>query len=92
MKEVPLADAASTTPSNNDLIDNSKDVLASDHQLGSSPLQLNSPKSSSQKLCSNLQFSFQDLRTRREKRLSMLQSNNYRCQKVNVKRYLFNFI
>ncbi|RDX85851.1 DNA mismatch repair protein PMS1, partial [Mucuna pruriens] len=68
----PLADSASITPSSKDLI--TTDVLASDPPLHSSPVRLDSSKSSGQKICSNMQFSFQELKKRREKRLSLLQS------------------
>ncbi|XP_061347276.1 DNA mismatch repair protein PMS1 isoform X2 [Gastrolobium bilobum] len=78
-----LADTASIGPSSNDLINTTKHVLVSDPPLHSSPVQLDSSKSSGQKIRSNMQFSFQDLKKRREKRISMLQSN--RCGKANVK-------
>ncbi|XP_028804109.1 DNA mismatch repair protein PMS1-like [Neltuma alba] len=80
-KEASLADAASIAPSSTDLINMSEHIFVSDHQVCSST----SKKSSDQKTCSNLQFSFQDLNTRRKKRRSMLQSSNYRFQQVNVK-------
>ncbi|KAK4273206.1 hypothetical protein QN277_021652 [Acacia crassicarpa] len=80
-KEASLANAASIAPSSNDLINISEHVSVSDRQLCLST----SKKSSDLVICSNLQFSFQDLETRRKKRLSMLRSSNYRCQKVNVK-------
>lgn len=82
VKEASLVDAASIAPCSTDLIHISEHVSVSDRQFCSS----NSRKSSDQKLCSNLQFSFQDLQIKREKKLFMLQSSNYRCQKVNVKR------
>ena len=83
----PLGDTASITPSSIDMI--TTDVLASDPPLHSSPVWLNSCKSSSNKICSNMQFSFQELKKRREKRLSLLQSSKFGCGKAKVKRFLF---
>ncbi|KAL3033665.1 hypothetical protein AAZX31_02G148100 [Glycine max] len=79
----PLGDTASITPSSIDMI--TTDVLASDPPLHSSPVWLNSCKSSSNKICSNMQFSFQELKKRREKRLSLLQSSKFGCGKAKVK-------
>lgn len=73
-----LADTASVTPSSNNLIDTTDDVL-------------DSPKSSGQKIFSNMQFSFQDLKSRREKRLSLVQSSKYRYGKANGKRFIFQY-
>lgn len=84
-----LADSAPATPSSNDLINTSEHVLVSDPPLHSSPVCLDSPKSSGQKICSNMHFSFQDLKNKREKRLSLMRSSKYRCGKANVKRFLF---
>ncbi|KAJ1435682.1 Ribosomal protein S5 domain 2-type fold, subgroup [Sesbania bispinosa] len=80
-----LADTASIAPSSNDLINNTKHVLVSNPPSPSSPVQLDSSKSSGQKICSNMQFSFQDLKNRREKRLSLMRSSKYRCGKADVK-------
>ncbi|XP_020236909.1 DNA mismatch repair protein PMS1 [Cajanus cajan] len=79
----PLVDTASIPSSSNDLI--TTDVLASDPTLHSSPVWLDSSKPSGLKICSNMQFSFQDLKKRRDKRLSLLQSSKYGCGKAKVK-------
>ncbi|KAK7277728.1 hypothetical protein RJT34_22743 [Clitoria ternatea] len=78
-----LAGTESITPSSNDLI--TTDALASDPLLHSSTVPLVSSKSSGEKICSTIQFSFQELKKRREKRLSMLQSSTYGCGKAKVK-------
>lgn len=39
-------------------------------------------------ICSTLQFNFQDLKKRRQQRLSQLQSSNYICQRINAKRFI----
>ncbi|XP_027365558.1 DNA mismatch repair protein PMS1 isoform X2 [Abrus precatorius] len=79
----PLAETALVTPSSNDPI--TADVVASDPSLLSSSVRLDSSKSSDRKICSNMQFSFQDLKKRREKRLSLFQSSEYGCGKAEVK-------
>ncbi|XP_045830997.1 DNA mismatch repair protein PMS1 [Trifolium pratense] len=78
-----LADTASVTPSSDDLIHTTDHVLVSDTPVRSSPVRLDSPKSSGQKIFSNMQFSFQDLKSRRDKRLSLMQSSKYRYGKAN---------
>ena len=85
------ADKASIAPSSNDLINTTDHVSASDPPLRSTSVRLDSSKSSSQKIFSSMQFSFQDLKKRREKRLAKLQSSEYRCGKANVKRFLFQY-
>lgn len=80
-----LADTASVTPSSNNLINTTEHVLVSDPPICSSPARLDSPKSSGQKIFSNMQFSFQDLKSRKEKRLSLVQSSKYRYGKANGK-------
>ncbi|KAK7344434.1 hypothetical protein VNO77_14031 [Canavalia gladiata] len=82
---IPLADTASITPSCNNL--SIADALASNPPLHSSSVQLDSSKPSGRKICSNMQFSFQDLKRRREKRLSLLQSTEYGHGKAKVKSY-----
>lgn len=84
-----LADTASTTPSTNDLINTTEHVLVSDSPIRSLPVRLDSPKSSGQKMFSNMQFSFQDLKSKREKILSLMQSSQYRYGKAIGKRFLF---
>ncbi|KAK7392328.1 hypothetical protein VNO78_20762 [Psophocarpus tetragonolobus] len=79
----PVADTASITPSSIDMI--TENVLATDPPLHSSPVKLDSSKSSSQKICSNMQFSFQELKKRREKRLSQLKSSKYGYGNAKVK-------
>ncbi|CAK8572806.1 unnamed protein product [Lathyrus sativus] len=76
-----LADTATITPSSNNLISTTEHVLVSDSPIRSSPLRLDSPKSYGQKIFSNMQFSFQDLKSRREKSLSLMQPRNYRYGK-----------
>ncbi|QCE06573.1 DNA mismatch repair protein PMS2 [Vigna unguiculata] len=70
----PLADTPSITPGI-DMI--TTDVLASIPPVHSSPALLDSSKSSGRKICSNMQFSFQELKKRREKRLSLFQSSKF---------------
>ncbi|RZB85274.1 DNA mismatch repair protein PMS1-like isoform X1 [Glycine soja] len=79
----PIGDTASINPSSIDMI--TADVFASDPPLHSSPVRLDSSKSSRKKICSNMQFSFQELKKRREKRLSLLQSSKFGCGKAKVK-------
>ncbi|KAL2323640.1 hypothetical protein Fmac_028019 [Flemingia macrophylla] len=81
--DAPSANTASIPSSSNDPV--TADVLASDPTLHSSPVRVDSSKPSGQKICSNMQFSFQDLKKRREKRLSLLQSSKYGCGKAKVK-------
>lgn len=78
-----LADTTSITPSSNDLINTSEHPT-----LHSSPVRLDLPKSSGQKICSSMQFSFQDLKDRRAKRLSLMQPSKYSCGKAKGKRFL----
>ncbi|KAG4995852.1 hypothetical protein AAZX31_10G019200 [Glycine max] len=79
----PIGDTASINPSSIDMI--TADVFASDPPLHSSSVRLDSSKSSRKKICSNMQFSFQELKKRREKRLSLLQSSKFGCGKAKVK-------
>ncbi|XP_047171306.1 DNA mismatch repair protein PMS1 isoform X2 [Vigna umbellata] len=78
----PLADTPSITPGI-DMI--STDALASSPPVHSSPALLDSSKSSGRKICSNMQFSFQELKKRREKRISLFQSSNFGCGKAKDK-------
>ncbi|CAI8603789.1 unnamed protein product [Vicia faba] len=78
-----LADSATITPSSNNLISTKEHVLVSDSPIRSSPLRLDSPKSSGQKIFSNMQFSYQDLKSRREKTFSLMQPKNNRNGKYN---------
>ncbi|XP_022640680.1 DNA mismatch repair protein PMS1 isoform X3 [Vigna radiata var. radiata] len=78
----PLADTPSITPGI-DMI--TTDVLASSPPVHSSSALLDSSKSSGRKICSNMQFSFQELKKRRDKRISLLQSSNFGCGKAKDK-------
>lgn len=44
--------------------------------------------SSDLKICSTLQFSFEELRTRRHQRLSRLQSSSYKCGRTTTERFI----
>ncbi|KAI4349649.1 hypothetical protein L6164_010213 [Bauhinia variegata] len=85
VKAASLDDAASGVPSSNNLTSTLEQVLVSDPPVHSSPLPTDSPKTSGQNICSNMQFSFEDLKTRREKNHSILKSTKYRCRRVNGK-------
>jgi len=82
----PVADRPSITPGL-DMI--TTDVLVSNPSVHSSPVLLDSSKSSGRKICSNMQFCFQELKKRREKKLSMVQSSKFGCGKAKDKRFLF---
>ncbi|ESW16287.1 hypothetical protein PHAVU_007G144100 [Phaseolus vulgaris] len=78
----PVADRPSITPGL-DMI--TTDVLVSNPSVHSSPVLLDSSKSSGRKICSNMQFCFQELKKRREKKLSMVQSSKFGCGKAKDK-------
>ncbi|XP_019441764.1 PREDICTED: DNA mismatch repair protein PMS1 [Lupinus angustifolius] len=84
VNSISLADTASVPPSRNDLISTTEHVLESDTPLHSSPAQLKSPRSFDW-IISEVQFSFQYLTKRRDKRLSSLPSSKHRCGKADVK-------
>ncbi|CAL0316198.1 unnamed protein product [Lupinus luteus] len=84
VNSISLADTASVPPSRNDLISTSEQVLVSDTPLHSSPAQLQSLRSFDW-IISEVQFSFQYLTKRRDKRLSSLPSSKHRCGKADVK-------
>ena len=49
--------------------------------------------SSGLQLCSSLQFSFQELKTKRQQRLSIFQSSGYKHGRAKMKRFMdWNFI
>ncbi|KAL4338687.1 hypothetical protein HN51_048904 [Arachis hypogaea] len=79
------AEKAPIAPSSNDLIKTTDHTLNSDPPLCSASVRLDSSKSSAKKMFSSLQFSFQDIKKKREKRLAMLQSSEYRCRKNSSK-------
>ncbi|KAK7356411.1 hypothetical protein VNO80_15682 [Phaseolus coccineus] len=80
----PLANRLSITPGL-DMI--TTDVLVSNPPVHSSPVLLDSSKSSGRKICSNMQFSFQELKKRREKRLSLVQSSKFGCGNKDKSHY-----
>ncbi|XP_059659544.1 DNA mismatch repair protein PMS1 isoform X2 [Cornus florida] len=84
---LPLADVKLTASTSENFINMSEDLpdAAPPLQPSGSSLDIPSP-SSGLKICSTLQFSFKDLRTRRKQRLSRLQSSNYTCGRMNTKR------
>ncbi|KAE9611525.1 putative DNA mismatch repair protein family [Lupinus albus] len=84
MNNISLAYSASVPPSRNDLTSTTEQVLVSDTPLHSSPAQLKPPRSFDW-IISEVQFSFQCLTKRRDKRLSSLPSNKHRCGKADVK-------
>ncbi|CAL5352312.1 unnamed protein product [Camellia sinensis] len=90
-KDLLLADVL-TAPSSEHFKNMSEDRsdAAPPLQSSISPSVTPMPPSCGVKICSTLQFSFKDLRTRRQQRLSRLQSSNYTCQKMKIKRFLIS--
>lgn len=86
-KATPLLNAPSIVSSSNDLKKNSEDlsVAASHLQFSGSILDAPVP-SSSLDICSTLQFSIQDLRKRRQQRLSIMQSSCHTSGSVKMRR------
>ncbi|XP_048337185.2 DNA mismatch repair protein PMS1 [Ziziphus jujuba] len=85
-KGVPVANITSIASSSGDLEllpeDGSVDV-----PLHSSSIRIDAQKPSSDlKICSTVQFSIQDLKTKRQKMVSQLQSSKYICQRRKTKR------
>ncbi|XP_057963527.1 DNA mismatch repair protein PMS1 isoform X2 [Malania oleifera] len=81
----PFADVLSTSSSKkhknmSELVDAASQILSSDP-----PSDARMP-SSGLDICSTLHFSFEDLMMRRQGRLLRLQSGNYACEKVKIKR------
>ncbi|MED6155508.1 hypothetical protein PIB30_006016 [Stylosanthes scabra] len=84
-QENNIAEKESIAPSSNDLVKTTDHTLNSNPPLCSASVRLDSPKSSDKKIFSSMQFSFQEMKKKREKRLAMLQSSEYRCRKDNSK-------
>ncbi|KAH9786373.1 DNA mismatch repair protein PMS1 [Citrus sinensis] len=86
-KATPLLNVPSIVSSSNDLKKNSEDlsVAASHLQFSGSILDAPVP-SSSLDICSTLQFSIQDLRKRRQQRLSIMQSSCHTSGSVKMRR------
>ncbi|XP_052172527.1 DNA mismatch repair protein PMS1 isoform X2 [Diospyros lotus] len=85
-KDLPFADVLVTAPSN-ESFENMIDLSDAAPIIQSSGSPSDSPlPSSGLKKCSMLQFSFKDLKTRWQKRLSRLRSCNYTCERTKIKR------
>ncbi|XP_050238999.1 DNA mismatch repair protein PMS1 isoform X2 [Mercurialis annua] len=84
-KPSSVAVAASITSPSKGLENMSEDLIVKTPSLPSS-LLLDVPKPSSQKICSTLQFSFQELKAKRQQRLSRLQFSNYKSGGMKMKR------
>lgn len=86
-KATPLFNVPSIVSSSNDLKKNSEDlsVAASHLQFSGSILDAPVP-SSCLDICSTLQFSIQDLRKRRQQRLSIMQSSCHTSGSVKMRR------
>lgn len=88
-KGSPKANLASITSSSKDPNDMSEDHASEAPLSQPSGSLLDSPApSSGLKICSTLQFSFQDLRARRQQRLARLQSISPKFGAMNTKRSL----
>ncbi|KAF8006707.1 hypothetical protein BT93_K0882 [Corymbia citriodora subsp. variegata] len=83
-KVLPLAEEGLISKDNDKL---AEDLCASDTSFLASGSVLDAQMPlPSERMFSSLQFSFQELQTRRQKRLSRLQSGGYRCRSVKSKR------
>ncbi|XP_048138353.1 DNA mismatch repair protein PMS1 isoform X4 [Rhodamnia argentea] len=83
-KVLPLAEEVLISKGNDNL---AEDLCASDTSfLASGSIVDTQMPLPSERMFSSLQFSFQELQTRRQKRLSRLQSGGYRCRIVKSKR------
>lgn len=92
-KGSPKANLASITSSSKDPNDMSEDHASEAPLSQPSGSLLDSPApSSGLKICSTLQFSFQDLRARRQQRLARLQSISPKFGAMNTKRSLNLFV
>ncbi|KAK9281440.1 hypothetical protein L1049_004342 [Liquidambar formosana] len=86
-KSLSLADDPSIASSSKDLKNMSKDLSDAAPLVHSSGSPSDTPiLSSALKTCSTLQFSSKDLRTRRQQRLSRLQSSGHTCERMKIKR------
>ncbi|KAK6937391.1 DNA mismatch repair protein, S5 domain 2-like [Dillenia turbinata] len=84
---MPVGDVISLALSCKDIPDMSVDVAASSPPSSPSGAQMDTPVSSSpKKICATLQFSFEELRTRRLQRLLRLQDSNGTPGKIKTKR------
>ncbi|GFZ19434.1 DNA mismatch repair protein [Actinidia rufa] len=84
-KDLPLADVV-PAPSSEHLMNVSEDLSDTTPALQSPGSPSDNPlPSSGSKICSTLQFSFKDLRTRRQQRLSRLQFSNYKSGRMKIK-------
>ncbi|KAF8387846.1 hypothetical protein HHK36_026508 [Tetracentron sinense] len=85
-KSLPLADVASAS-FRNDLEKISEDLSDAAPLLQCSNVTPDTPvPSSGIGMCSTLQFSFEDLRTRRQQRLSRMQSRSFTYERMKIKR------
>ena len=83
---VPVANVLSNDTSSEDLRSASEGA-AVQASLPSSSQRLDAPRrSTGLEICSTLQFSFQDLKKRRQQRFSLLHSSNGICRMTNAKR------
>lgn len=83
-KVLPLAEEVLISKDNDNL---AEDLCASDTSFLASGSTLDTQMPlPSERMFSTLQFSFQELQTRRQKRLSRLQSGAYICRSVKSKR------
>ena len=83
----PPADVASTVSLSEEknISEDNSDV---DPAVQDTPVLDTLAISSDLKTCSTLQFSFEELRTRRHQWLSRLQSSSYNCGRTKTKRFI----
>lgn len=86
-KALPPADVASTV-SLSEEENISEDNIVVDPAVQDTPVLDTPTVSSDSKICSTLQFSFEELRTRRVQRLARLQSSSYKCGRMETKRFI----
>lgn len=86
-EKATLLNVPSIVSSSNDLKKNSEDLSVAASHLQFSGSMLDAPvPSSSLDICSTLQFSIQDLRKRRQQRLSIMQSSCHTSGSVKMRR------
>lgn len=88
-KGVPVANVSSNDTSSDDLRIVSEGVSAQAPSHSSSQQLDGSKRSTGHDICSTLQFSLQDLKNRRQQRLSLFHSSNGICQRMKSERCIY---